>query len=191
MNKIFIHQIFYNAETRAGVAPEFIPLDNEKNEHPDWFEFWVMLNFLRSNSLEEDAWYGFLSPKFEGKAGVAPSLVIKTLETYGEKAEVALFSPGWDQLAYFVNPWEQGDAWHPGIMAASQEFLNQAGIKVDLKNLVATSKPECFQITSSPKKDSGQSGRSWPRSFLSWPKVRKHPVFWGQPVTALGKTSFP
>ena len=69
MKKIYIHQIFYDATSRAKIQPGFIPIDNTNSKHSDWFEFWVILNFLRNNTLEEGAWYGFLSPKFFEKTG--------------------------------------------------------------------------------------------------------------------------
>jgi hypothetical protein len=134
--KASVYQIFYNADTRAKVAPGFLPLDNTRNERPDWFEFWVILNFLRKNPLEEGAWYGFLSPKFGEKTGFTPGDVRLVLDEYGDRADVALFTIAWDQLCYFLNPWEQGEVWHPGLTSQSQSFLSHAGREIDLQALV-------------------------------------------------------
>jgi hypothetical protein len=46
--------------------------------------------------------------------GIAIALLVRrvldTLKQFDAKADVALFSPEWDQLAYFQSPFEQGDA---------------------------------------------------------------------------------
>ena len=142
--KICIYQIYYNNETQKKILPGFIPLDNTKNLRPDWFEFWVILNFLRNNVLDDDAWYGFLSPKFYDKTGFNSDYVIKAFENYGALGNVALFSPGWDQLAYFLNVFEQGDVWHPGLMAASQDFVNKYQLEINLNTLVSDTSSSVF-----------------------------------------------
>lgn len=129
-------QIYYDDASKAMLSPGFIPLDNTSNLRPDWFEFWVMLNYLREHELEEGVWYGFFSPKFPLKSGFGHEFLTATVARYGEEAEVALFSPGWDQIAYFLNPWEQGEVWHPGLMAMSQQLVTEIGINVTLKDLV-------------------------------------------------------
>jgi len=139
-----IHQIYYNEATRQQVMPGFIPLDNSRNERPDWFEFWVILNFLRNHPLHDDTWYGFVSPRFQDKTGYSAPQVLHTLQTAPQDTEVFLFSPGWDQICYFLSPWEQGEAWHPGIQAMSQQLLDRCGIQAQLANLVTDSSCTVF-----------------------------------------------
>jgi hypothetical protein len=136
MANIFIHQIFYNEATRAAVAPGFIGLDNTANLRPDWFEFWVMRNWLNANPLEEGAWYGFLSPKFTAKTGYSAAAALEMIAAHDADGDVVLFPTGWDQLAYFLNPFEQGEVWHPGLTALSQCFFDAAGYDIDLESLV-------------------------------------------------------
>lgn len=151
--KIFIYQIYYNNETQEKLLPGFIPLDNTKNLRPDWFEFWVILNFLRNNVLDDDDWYGFLSPKFYEKTGYNSEFVLKSIENYGSLVNVALFSPAWDQLAYFLNPFEQGEVWHPGLMAASQKFVNKYNSELNLNALVSYSSTSVFSNYIIAKKE--------------------------------------
>lgn len=151
--KKFVYQIYYNNETKKNVLPGFIPLDNTENLRPDWFEFWVILNFLRNNALEDDAWYGFLSPKFHQKTGFNSDIVLGVLENYGALGNVALFSPGWDQLAYFLNPFEQGEVWHPGLLAASQDFVNKYRLDLNLTTLVCDSSTAIFSNYIIAKKE--------------------------------------
>jgi hypothetical protein len=135
-NKIYVHQIYYDELTKAKLDEGFIPLDNTKNERPDWFEFWPMLNYLNSHELEEDAWYGFLSPRFQEKMGVDSQYINKVIEQHGHAADALLISPAWDQICYFQNPWEQGEVWHPGITEESQKFFDFIGYSIDLQNTV-------------------------------------------------------
>ena len=144
MADIFLHQIYYDEASKGNLLPGFMPLDNSENERPDWFEFWVMLNFLRHNTLQDNAWYGFVSPKFTQKTGLDVQAVVRKISSEGENADVLLCTVAWDQIAYFLNPWEQGEVVHPGIRDLSQQFFNHAGCAVDLKNLVTDSHTAVF-----------------------------------------------
>lgn len=138
-DRIFIHQIYYDQASRESLDPGFIALDNMANERPDWYEFWPIRNFLKNNVLKDDCWYGFLSPRFPHKTGLASSHVLDAIKAHDARAEVALFSIAWDQLAYFLNPFEQGELWHPGLLKLSQAFFDEIGVPVDLTRLVTYS----------------------------------------------------
>jgi hypothetical protein len=133
--------------------PGFIPLDNTKNLHPDWFEFWVILNFLRNHALEDDAWYGFLSPKFYEKTGFSSNFVLKVIEKHGSMGNVALFSSEWDQISYFLNPFEQGEVWHPGITEVCQDFIDKCGLEINLSTLVSDTSSSVFSNYIVAKKE--------------------------------------
>jgi hypothetical protein len=142
--KIFLHQIFYDERSRASLDPAFTPLDNSSNVRPDWYEFLPIRNYLKSSVLQHDAWYGFLSPRFVSKTGFQASTVFQALQGAGADCEVALFSSGWDQLSYFLNPFEQGEVWHPGLLQLSQTFFDSIGMRLDLRSLVTYSKTSVF-----------------------------------------------
>ncbi len=119
--------------------PGFIPLGNRNNLRPDWYEFWVIRDFLQSNSLDGEKWYGFLSPKFGLKTGLSAQHIYRFLESSEEKADVALVAYAWDQIAYFRNPFEQGEFWHSGILSLSQSAFEKLGCKVRLQHTVCHS----------------------------------------------------
>jgi hypothetical protein len=50
-----------------------------------------------------------------------------------------LINASFAQIAYFLNPFEQGEYWHPGIADLSQKLLDQLGYRVDISNLVTHS----------------------------------------------------
>jgi hypothetical protein len=132
-----IHQIYYDEPSRNLLDPGFIPLDNTANERPDWFEFWVIRKFLLENQLEEHAWYGFLSPRFRDKTGVDAGTLAAFIEFSSTRSDVALVSSAWDHVAYFQNPFEQGEVWHPGITEVSQAVVDHLGLGLDLSRMVA------------------------------------------------------
>lgn len=144
VHALHVHQIYYDDETRRLVDPRFTALDNTRNERPDWFEFWVIRNYLKSQGLDDEAWYGFLSPRFVKKLGLDPAQVIGMLEQSAPHADVALMSPHWDQIAYFLNPFEQGEFWHHGLMSLSQRFFDEIGEPIDLRTLISTSRSTAF-----------------------------------------------
>ena len=168
MAEIFIHQIFYDEASRTKLLPGFLPLDNTRNERPDWFEFPLILNFLRDNALQDDAWYGFVSPKFKHKTGMDAGEVIRKIETEGAHADVLVLAVAWDQVAYFLNPWEQGEQVHPGICELSQRFVDHAAVPVDLKTLVCDSFSTQFANFVVAKKSFWQQWKALAEKFWSY-----------------------
>lgn len=124
---IHIHQIFYNEATRAQVDPGFIPLDNTANPRPDWYEFWVMLDFLRNNALEPGHWYGFVSPNFHVKTTFRSPFVKSVIAGLPDRVDALVVPTFFDQTALFLNQFEQGETLHKGLIPASEAFLRPLG----------------------------------------------------------------
>lgn len=68
-------------------------------------------------------------------------------------SEMSHCFPGWDQLAYFLNPFEQGEVWHPGLIDASQNFLNIYQPQINLNSLVCDSYSAVFSNYIIAKKE--------------------------------------
>ncbi len=103
-----------------------------------------MLNYLTTQTLDDDVWYGFLSHKFQHKTGLDAAAVQRAIAVCEGHADVILFSPAWDQVAYFRNPWEQGEIWHPGVTEATQIFLRAVDIDIDLARSVCDSRSTVY-----------------------------------------------
>ncbi len=131
-----LFQIYYDSASYEALDKGFTPLDNSRSERPDWYEFWPIRTYLKNTELEEDAWYGFFSPKFERKTGFKSDDVRSAIEQTEGDFQAALFSSTWDFIAYFRNAFEQGELWHEHITAVSQEFFRQIDYDVNLENLV-------------------------------------------------------
>jgi hypothetical protein len=168
MAQVQIYHIYYNQETRARLQPGFLPLDNTENKRPDWFEFWVIKNFLEQNQLHEDTWYGFLSPRFQDKTGVKSSYLLELLDAIDQHADVLLVDFGWDQLAYFKNPWEQGEAWHPGITELTQHFLDATGRDIRLDDIVTSTATAVFSNYVIAKKKYWQEWLDYAEDFFDF-----------------------
>ena len=75
MSPVRIYQILNHYTPREDLDPGFGVLDNSANERPDWFEYWPIRKFLLNEALDEDAYYGFLSPKFRHKTNLTAAEV--------------------------------------------------------------------------------------------------------------------
>lgn len=147
MANLFIHQIYYNEETRFGLDAGFIPLDNMSNARPDWYEFWPIRQYLHAHleQMNEDDLYGFFSPKFGRKLGLTSSDVIGFVQQkFRADVDAFIFSPCWDQAAFFRNVFEQGNYWHAGLLDMSTEFFKRIGQPVDLHQLITHSQNTAF-----------------------------------------------
>ena len=143
MTNIYIYQIYYDEDCRTALDPGFIRLDNTSNERPDWFEYHPIRKFLLEHKLEDDAYYGFFSPRFGSKTNLSADRV-KNFIRKNAGIDVALFCPLFDQSAFFQNVFWQGEACCPGLLDISQRFANDVGIDVDIKNLVTDSTNTIF-----------------------------------------------
>lgn len=144
MPKAQIFQIYYDAKSKSQLDPGFIALDNTRVPFDGWYELNPILGYLEANNLEDDVWYGFLSPKFKTKTRCDAAYVHEFLTRVPNDTEVAIFSPGWDQLAYFLNPWEQGEIWHPKLTEITEEFLLATGRTSGLHALVTDATTSVF-----------------------------------------------
>lgn len=136
MSPVQIRQIFYDEASHQALDPAFIPLDNTANPRPDWREYWPIRQQLLAEPLaDEEALYGFFSWKFGAKTGLSGAQAIAFAAA--SERDVVLFSPFVEQASFFLNIFEHGEANHPGLMAATQAFVDAAGLSIDLARSVA------------------------------------------------------
>ncbi len=141
---VHLHLIVYNAATEALVGPGWRVLDNRANPRPDWYEYAPVRRFLQAEPLDEGAFYGFFSPKFSAKTGLSHADVLRFVHAHEATADVMLFSPQPDMGAFFLNVFEQGEAFDTGLIAATEGLLAHAGRPVPLKALVMDSRQIVF-----------------------------------------------
>jgi hypothetical protein len=139
-----LHLIAYNEATRASIPPGWRVLDNQANPRPDWFEYGPIRNFLLNEPLDETAFYGFFSPKFPAKTALDHSQVQAFVQQHAATADVLLFSPQPDMGAFFLNVFEQGETFDPGLIDAYGAFLQHIGRPAPLRQLVMDTRQVVF-----------------------------------------------
>jgi hypothetical protein len=140
MPALHIFQILNHYTSRQELDPGFAVLDNSANERPDWYEYWPIRRFLLNEALDEEAFYGFLSPKFELKTSLNFALVRDFILGTDRATEVVLLSPSIHNSAYYLNVFEHGDAEHPGLKQVAQRLFERLGLPSDLDSLVSDSR---------------------------------------------------
>lgn len=141
---INIHQIYYSEQTKCGIDPGFLGLDNLTNLRPDWREYWPIRNCLLNNSLVETDYYGFFSPKFKTKTNLDSATVHQFVARHAGEADVLLFSPFFDLGAYSLNIFEQGMVQHQNISDAILGSVAKIAPTVDLATLMMDSRNTVF-----------------------------------------------
>jgi len=141
---VHLYQIAYNEETYAAADKNYPVLDNRSNERPDWFEYWPIRRFLLNEQLDERGFYGFFSPKFPDKTFLSYPDVEKFVREHASKTDVVLFSPQADMGSFFLNVFEQGELFDPGLMQVYTKFLQSIGHSPSLKDLVMDSRQIVF-----------------------------------------------
>jgi hypothetical protein len=140
MHAMHIYQILNHYTSRQELEPGFEVLDNSANERPDWFEYWPIRRFLLHEALEEDAFYGFLSPKFKLKTSLNFDAVREFILGADPGTEVILLSPSIHNSAYYLNVFEHGDAEHPGLKDVAARLFERLGLPGNLDSLVSDSR---------------------------------------------------
>jgi hypothetical protein len=144
MQAMHIYQILNHYTPRQELDPGFEVLDNSVNERPDWFEYWPIRTFLLNETLDEGAFYGFLSPKFRLKSSLSSDAVREFILDADTAVDVVLLSPSIHNSAYYLNVFEHGDAEHPGLKDVAKRLFERLGLPNDLDSLVSDSRNTVF-----------------------------------------------
>jgi hypothetical protein len=140
MHAVQIYQILNHYTPREELDPGFEVLDNSGNERPDWFEYWPIRKFLLNQALDENTFYGFLSPKFKLKTSLNSADVREFILAAGSAVDVVLLSPSIHNSAYYLNVFEHGDAEHPGLKSVAKALFDRLELFSDLDSLVSDSR---------------------------------------------------
>jgi hypothetical protein len=115
-----------------------------RNERPDWREYWPIRKFLLSTPLEERDCYGFFSPKFRAKTGLDSVKVADFVARHSGNADLMLFSPFFDQIAYPLNIFEQGAMQHQDTLGTFRESVLAVSPAIDFDRLLTDSTNTVF-----------------------------------------------
>lgn len=144
MSKVHLYQIAYNAATAASVPAGFGMLDNLSGLRNDWREYWPIRQFLLNEEMDEQAYYGFFSPRFAEKTGHNYATVSAFVAQNPGDFDVYAFSPQVDMGAFFLNVFEQEELFQPGFTQACSIFFDAIGQPQDFSRLVMDSRHVIF-----------------------------------------------
>jgi hypothetical protein len=144
MPKIFIHQILNHYTKREALDPGFLVLDNSSNERPDWFEYWPIRRYLLNEPLDEESFYGFLSPKFKLKTNLSAAAAHAFVNLETQKTDAVFLSQSIHQACHYWNTFKYGDSLHPGMLDVAARFFTRIGKPTDLDQLVTHSRNEVY-----------------------------------------------
>ena len=144
MSAICIYQILTPHAKREDLDPGFLVLDNSSNERPDWFEYWPIRKFLLNEPLDEESFYGFLSPKFKRKTNLSAAAAHEFVSRQSESTDVVLLSQSIHLPAYYLNIFQYGDAIHPGLLDVATQFFERIGQSARLDTLITHSGNEVY-----------------------------------------------
>jgi hypothetical protein len=160
MPDVFIYQICIDPGRQA-TDPGFLVLDNSSNERPDWFEYWPIRNFLLREPLDDESFYGFVSPKFKDKTNLSAAAAHDFVRLETKATDLVLLTPSLHWTAYHLNVFEFGDAVHPGLLDVATRFFERIGEPSNLADLVTDSRNEVYSNYLVAK----------PRFWRAWLKV--------------------
>lgn len=130
---IAIFEPLYRAgQTLSELA--FHPLQLENNDHAEWREFRILLDFYTALKHEKYTYSGIFSPKFNLKTHITGQNFLDFI-TESPKSDVYLINP-FPQLAYISHDvWMHGEVFHPGITQRAQELLDACNIHINLYSI--------------------------------------------------------
>lgn len=134
--KVKIYQAYYSEQSRLELDQGFIPFDNLANPRPDWREYWFMRQYFLNEQLDENTFYGFLSPKFHEKTGLSSQQVYSFIDANADQADIILFSPFFDQTVMYLNQFQQGVLAHKGIEQCFKMVINKIAPGTDMNDLI-------------------------------------------------------
>jgi hypothetical protein len=142
--QVALYQIAWSDEVLAGIEPSYGVLDNRVDARHDWREYWPIRRFLLGEALDEATYYGFFSPKFASKTGLAHQAVLDFVAGAAPDVDVFTFSPQPDMASFFLSVFEQNELFDPGFNAATNAFLAAAGRPLTVDSLVMDSRHIVF-----------------------------------------------
>jgi len=123
MKHIELFHIAYSDETANSIPSGYSLLDNRQDHRHDWREYWPIRQFLLTQALDPEKYYGFFSPKFASKTGLSHQAVLDFINAAPDNIDVFTFSPQPDMGSFFLNVFEQNELFDPGFIAAADAFL--------------------------------------------------------------------
>jgi hypothetical protein len=138
---IKIYQIYHRPELAAKLDLAFVPYDhceftkNNPEESLKWREWPIIRQhgLARAQADGADVW-GFVSYAFNEKTNTTGQQFINFIQSNPDN-DVWFMEPRYFPVNPFMNPWIQGDMFHPGISNIVNGFLQVNGKPIDVRKI--------------------------------------------------------
>ncbi len=116
-------------------------------------------NSCCSEALDEDAYYGFLSPKFRAQDQLELRASCASSFSAAEaRPRSCCSAPAFTTARIYLNVFEHGDAEHPGLKHVAQRLFERLGCRAIWTRSCPIRAIPCIRIISSPSRASGGRG---------------------------------
>jgi len=148
-----IYIISYKSDLKDSLKGDFLILDNTDNERPEWREYWPIRNYLLNNSLDDNSYYAFFSPRFEEKTGISYQELMDIIKPKYGMYDAMTFSHQFDIGAFFQNVFYGGELMSPGFIDCAQRVFDRSNMKLSVGELVMDSRVTIFSnyVVAKPK----------------------------------------
>lgn len=128
------------------VPPPFEAIDQSTNARPDWGTCWLIRDFIKSRSLDNEALYGFFPESFSRQTGLAINEIFDFAATAAkEGSQIVLFDLKPEISSTVKNTFEHENHSDPRFLGIAQELLNSLKIPLTLDRLFMDSRHMVWQ----------------------------------------------
>lgn len=136
-----LYQICFEKDQISQVKAPMIPFDNTSNERPELREYHSFKKIIDGQYATEI--YGVFGPRAEEKLRYSGKEIYDEIVANPSK-EFYLFNHARIQSVIFLNVWEQGEYFHPGIKKIMRYVLDKNGYDYTVIDSIMTEKQMCF-----------------------------------------------
>ena len=136
-----LFQICFEKNQILQVKSPMVPFDNISNERPELREYHSFKKIIDNQHATE--LYGVFGPRFEEKLRYSGKEIYDEIVSNSGK-EFYLFNHARIQSVVFLNVWEQGEYFHPGIKKIMRYVLDKNGYDYTVIDSIMTEKQMCF-----------------------------------------------
>ncbi len=168
MQALHIYQILTPYVSRPELDAGFEILDNSANERPDWFEYWPIRGFLLKETLDENAYYGFLSPQFKLKTGLTAAVVREAVHRLRSCDRRGSVQPEHSQQRLLLECVRPRRCRAPGAEESRPRILRSgSGCRATWMRWYPIRATPCTRIISSPSRVFGGRGSPSTRNCIA------------------------
>ena len=137
-----LYQICFEKHQLDQVKSPMVPFDNIENLRPELREYHSFKRIIDENNASK--LYGVFGPRFQEKLRYDGQDIYDFIVANPDQKGVYIFNHARIQSVIFLNVWEQGEYFHPGIKKIMLYALDKNGYDHTVIDSIMTEKHMCF-----------------------------------------------